>query len=315
MLEALLIGSTIGLQDAPSEIDFKTHIQPILEARCVKCHGPKRQRGKLRLDQRDGVLGEGAESHLLVPGDPAASEIYVRISLDEDHDDLMPADGDPLPDEQIDLVRRWIEAGAEWDDAPEDVAAEVDRLQMQALDESEQAAEAKAIDAVNARGGRAARVAQSTTALDVNLSLASPAVTDEDLKMLAGMEKTLAWLNLSRSQVTSKGVGTLASYSELRRLQLARSAVDDSGLAALVKLKRLTHLNLYGTRVTDAGIDELARMPALERVYLWQTEVTEAGAARLQAARPELRIVLGRAAVATPATNEKTDEGAGDGQQ
>ncbi|MHC4910891.1 MAG: hypothetical protein ACYTF9_14380 [Planctomycetota bacterium] len=43
--------------------------------------------------------------------------------------------------------------------------------------------------------------------------------------------------------------------------------------------------------------------------------MTEAGAARLQAARPELRIVLGRAAVATPATNEKTDEGAGDGQQ
>ena len=50
----------------------------------------------------------------LVPGDPAKSSMYVRVSLPPDDLDIMPAEGDPLTAAQIDTLKRWIAEGADF---------------------------------------------------------------------------------------------------------------------------------------------------------------------------------------------------------
>lgn len=92
-------------------IDFARDVVPIFEARCLECHGPEKVKGDLRLDQ---PLDEGPEPHILVPGDPAASELFQRVTLPAADLDIMPAKGDPLSAAQIAVLRRWIEQGASW---------------------------------------------------------------------------------------------------------------------------------------------------------------------------------------------------------
>jgi mono/diheme cytochrome c family protein len=95
-------------------VDFGRQIQPILAKRCYACHGPDKGEGGLRLNQRKPAF-EKLESgrQAIVPKDVAHSELMRRI-LSKDEADQMPPEGPRLTETQIDLLRRWIEEGAEW---------------------------------------------------------------------------------------------------------------------------------------------------------------------------------------------------------
>ncbi|MCA9449550.1 MAG: hypothetical protein KC931_20690, partial [Candidatus Omnitrophica bacterium] len=109
-------GSTdsIGARDVP---DFSRDIRPILSENCFQCHGPDKETRKagLRLDTRDGIFEERGGYHPVFPGDLDASELYSRITS-SDEDERMPpkASNRSLSEAQIDLIRRWIENGAPW---------------------------------------------------------------------------------------------------------------------------------------------------------------------------------------------------------
>ncbi|MCM8540897.1 MAG: PSD1 and planctomycete cytochrome C domain-containing protein [Lentisphaeraceae bacterium] len=94
-------------------VDFTKEIKPIFDEHCSKCHGEKKQKSEFRLDVRSSILSGGDLGEPgVVPGEPEKSTIYKLISLEEDHDDIMPPKGDPLSKEQIQLIAQWIKEGA-----------------------------------------------------------------------------------------------------------------------------------------------------------------------------------------------------------
>ncbi len=95
-------------------VSFTTHIKPILESRCINCHGPDDQQSGLRLDTRGFALKGGDGGEALVPGNPDDSLMYLYCDLPADDSSRMPATGEPLSREELDLMRRWIEAGGRW---------------------------------------------------------------------------------------------------------------------------------------------------------------------------------------------------------
>src|SRR5438876_8930282 len=103
--------------NAETKVEFSKDIQPILQQTCVKCHGPEKQKGKLRLDSKDAALKGGKDGVVIIAGDSEKSELYRRINLPKGNDDVMPNEGDPLTKAQIDLIREWINQGAVWPDA------------------------------------------------------------------------------------------------------------------------------------------------------------------------------------------------------
>jgi len=108
---------------ASDKIDFALHIAPIFEAHCLECHGAKKDKGGLRMHTKaaafkGGDLAADAEDITnIVPGDADAS-FLVELLNPEFEDELMPPkkSGGPLKPEQIDLIKRWINEGAEWPD-------------------------------------------------------------------------------------------------------------------------------------------------------------------------------------------------------
>lgn len=100
--------------------DYEDIIRPILEARCVACHGPKRVKGKLRMDSLEALRKGGSDGPAFVPGDLAKSEMHVRITLDPKSDDFMPpSEEKPLSAAQVKAITLWIEGKP----IPADVAA------------------------------------------------------------------------------------------------------------------------------------------------------------------------------------------------
>ena len=112
---ALAVGLLRGGEArAQGSVRFERDVLPILEAKCVTCHGPEDQFNELRLDSKERILRGGKNGKVLVPGSPDQSPIYVRVSLPPDDLDIMPAEGDPLTAAQVDTLRRWIAEGAEF---------------------------------------------------------------------------------------------------------------------------------------------------------------------------------------------------------
>jgi len=118
LLIALLLLVPVSAQDAAP--DYATQIEPFFAANCHKCHGAERPKGGLRLDQRaDALRGGDSTDHVLVPGKSRQSDLIARLRS-TDPDLQMPPKGKRIPREQVDLIARWIDAGAPW---PEKAAA------------------------------------------------------------------------------------------------------------------------------------------------------------------------------------------------
>jgi len=126
---ALLSAATVGLWLAslptdqatartPAEVSFRDDVLPLLSDRCFECHGPdsNAREADLRLDKRDSAIADRGSRRVIVPGDAAESELMKRIAT-HDADLRMPpvtSGKQPLSKAEVEVLRRWIDQGAIW---------------------------------------------------------------------------------------------------------------------------------------------------------------------------------------------------------
>ncbi|WP_437224791.1 PSD1 and planctomycete cytochrome C domain-containing protein [Planctomicrobium sp. SH661] len=91
---------------------FETHIRPLLAKRCFECHGDKKQESSVRLDHKSMVMGNTTETALIQPGKVDESRLWQVVKYD-DSDIQMPPEA-PLPEDEKEMLKLWIEQGAYW---------------------------------------------------------------------------------------------------------------------------------------------------------------------------------------------------------
>lgn len=100
---------------AAEPVSFKRDVAPVLLNNCLACHGPKKAEGGYRIDTFERVVVAGDST---LPGfvakDLEGSEAFRRI-VSTDTAERMPLDGDPVPQHDVELMKRWIEEGAVFD--------------------------------------------------------------------------------------------------------------------------------------------------------------------------------------------------------
>lgn len=132
---ALLLAQFAGLAplhgDEPADasevkLSYRRQIKPILQAHCQGCHQPAKPGGEYVMTAFDQLLKGGeSESAAIVPGNPDESYLMDQI-VPVDGEASMPKDKPPLSDAEIDLIRRWIQQGAENDDVSASVEYNAD---------------------------------------------------------------------------------------------------------------------------------------------------------------------------------------------
>ncbi len=113
IVAAILFGglSQCGLSYA---VDYVSDVLPIMKERCWKCHSNENEvKGSVALDDFDEVRDyQIGEFNIIQPGNPEESNFLERLHLDSSDTDFMPRKAEPLPEQEIAVIERWIKEGA-----------------------------------------------------------------------------------------------------------------------------------------------------------------------------------------------------------
>ena len=295
---------------AEAEI-FLDVIQPMLASNCTRCHGAERRRNGLSLADHDAVQRGGETGPVVVPGDPAASELLRRVMLPPDHEDFMPAEGaTPLTAVQTGVIAWWIELGAPDQGrlAEFDIrGVETDLRAALGLDGASDPllpveiqpimADPVLVARLSDAGFSVRQVSMQDPRLIVSLSHERDSELIQDrLDVLLAAPDQIVELRLRSSGIDDGMLAAVGELTNLTHLYLDNNAITDAGLTRLENLENLVYLNLVGNAgITDEAAGSLSRLPRLERLFVWNTSMT-AGAGELALLRPSLTVDTGVAA-------------------
>ncbi len=290
------------ISNLDSALVFEDVVQPMLDLRCISCHNTDKMKGELLLTTYDEVVKGGESGSTIVAGDPVKSELFHRITLSHSDDDFMPPDGKtPLTDDQVEIIKWWIETGADENKAMAEMETPEDMLKLVAIEVGLEPAQGttvlpavevaevdtETLDKINNTGFYVAPIAENIAFLDVRGS------KEVDLDALTDVKDQILWLNLAGTDVSDEQLEAIASFPNLMRLRLERNPVSDAGIAHIANLQYLEYLNLYGTQVTDECIQHIAKLPKIKKLYLWQTKVSDEAIKALKESKPDLEIIKG----------------------
>ena len=289
---------------------FLDVVQPTLNHRCGYCHNDDQPKGGLSLASYDGIVQGGRDGSSIVPGNPAKSELYHRVTLPTDNPKYMPQSGKtPLSKNEMTVISWWIAQGA-----PR--SAKISSLKMtpeakEALnaivggdDNSDEggskeaplpvvaAADPAQIKKLEGEGFILRKLNKTSNLLVVDYVSPKP-TTPEALADLAKLGPQLIDLNLRHAGITDAEVKTIAGFSHLRHLRLEENAITDAAAKDIAGLKDLTYLNLTNTKIGDAGFAEVAALPNLKDLYVWGTAVTPAAVDKMKAERKGVTLYAG----------------------
>ena len=290
-------------------VAYTAIIKPILDSKCLSCHGPNKQKGRLRLDDPSFILKGGEDGAAVIAGKPLESALMKRILLSRENKDHMPPPEKPqLTKQDIDLLNWWISTGANFDRKVKELE-QSDKIKsiLKSL-ESEKAVEEiplsdvpeqpvekgseEAIQKLKERGIAVVPISQNSNYLSANF-VAVEGFNPKDLQLLEPVKKQLIWLKLGNMAVTDDALESLGKLSNLRMLHLQKTKITDQGLPQLIKIQELKFMNLGGTNVSAKGVEQLKGLKNLRQLYLYQTSISAEELNNLKKLFPKVEIEAG----------------------
>lgn len=324
-------GASFAQTPAKAKVEFQRQILPIFERHCLECHATahtgsdgklKKPKGGVVLDSKDGI-GASKRGKLVVAGKPDSSMLFESISLPADDDDRMPPPkkGAPLPQEQQELIKRWIEEGASFgswtgekteppaNDAAADKPKGSDKSSAKPSDKPTDKGKPKESPIARLQKGlppltpaqleplakgpfQVQSLGDDSPLLRIGCAGRTDEVDDKAMQMLLPIASHIAELDLSRSGVGDGACTVIAAMPRLVQLDLRQTQVGDAGIAKLVACKELRSVNLFGTKIGDYALAALGTLKQLENVYVWQTEASAGAVVRLREQVPGVRVVF-----------------------
>jgi uncharacterized membrane protein len=263
-------------------------IKPILQTKCYSCHGPNKQKGKLRMDDSLMLQQGGKDGKVIDPGKANESLLIKRLLLPVDNEDHMPPKEKAQPSEsQIVLLEWWINQGANYQNKVKETGKpnninyilaslqnvkEPEKKMTDIPEGTVEKADGSTIEKMKRRGLVVLPVSQNSNWLKVDF-LMDKGLAKEELPSLLSIKKQLIGLKLGYTSVGDSDMVTIAQLTNLTSLSLEHTNITDIGLKKIHSCPNLLYLNLVGTGVTAQGILQLKEFKKLRSLYLFQTNV------------------------------------------
>ncbi len=269
-------------------------IQPIIDAKCVGCHGPNKVKGKLRLDSEAAMMEGGKSRKEILGPNKAKSELLRRVLLplkDEKH--MPPKSKRQVTEDELSLISWWIENGASFTHTV--VAKDTSTAILELIDKvikeshnlnSDQSTipaflpdvEVKAIsteilNSFETNGIIALPAGKDSPFLEINFVNVNE-ITNIHRETLNKVAENIVRLKWSELTINDEDLVLISKMKNLLKLHIDHTNITDQGLQKLKDLNQLMYINLNNTKITNQGIEMLNKLPNLKEIFTFETQVT-----------------------------------------
>lgn len=277
-------------------------IRPILDQKCISCHGEKKQKAKLRLDTEYHIRRGGINGSVLADG-KTSGELVRRISLPVGHEDQMPPnEKEQLSMIEIEILKEWIARGASFNIKVRDFDAPAleNYLQASGINDSiswwpehpVNAAPESAIKTLSNYGAFAYPIASRSHYIELKCTGAKK--PDQSFwKAYMQLAEQIVTIDLSQNSLTSDDLINYSKAKEIRKIYLKQSKFNGNSLSPLLELKHLRYLNLTQSDISFQSFATLAGHSSLLEVFAFGTKWDKSQVSEFNRKNPGIKIDTG----------------------
>ena len=254
---------------------YSSIVMPILDNKCVKCHNLNKSKGDLILNSKEAILKGGESGNILVSFDASSSHLYNYPNLPMEDKMHMPPEGNSqLTENEIELLRIWIDKGAEFEaynsfntfeKNEQEIVNSFIKVDLEKVDPPRKKDLEKLLD-LNFRLERNSVSNNYLEAKFLGTNLKS-----KHLSALSKVKQQLIKLDLSNTDLSDGLLQNLKSFTNLKYLKINNTSITDNGLLSISN--SIESLNLNNTGVGFEGLNQLLQNNELKTVYLWNTNI------------------------------------------
>ena len=286
---------------------FDSLVVPILEDKCMACHGIERAKGKLKMNTYAALLKGGSKGACLLPGDAAGSLMIQRINLPLDDTKRMPpADKEQLSLDEAAFLEWWVSAALPEEQSIESTSfpSEQQAYVQSIMGDSPLAIQARAAKARNK--DLLLKYADFQTRYPGLLvqSVVGEALFEFNSVSLLGYDEAsvrtalepladnLIRIDWNRRQLDTAWAKLFSTAAIVEVLNLSDSSFSDEDLQLLLsKMSELKKVNLAGTEFCDGQVDSVCAHSKIETIVLTGTQLSEVGYQKLINYLPSAEII------------------------
>ena len=254
---------------------YTSIVMPILDNKCVKCHNQNKSKGDLILNSKESILKGGESGSILVSFDPESSHLYNYPNLPMEDEMHMPPEGNSqLTENEIELLRIWIDKGAEFESfnsfvslekSEQEIVNSFIKVDLEKVDPPRK----KDLEKLLELNFRLERNSVSNNYLEAKFL--GTVLKSKHLNALSKVKTQLIKLDLSNTDLNDGLLQKLKSFTSLKYLKINNTSVTDNGLLSISS--SIEGLNLNNTGVGFEGLNQLLQNNELKTVYLWNTNI------------------------------------------
>lgn len=288
---------TSDLVDGSTPI-FEVAIAPILNQKCISCHGPDKAKGKLRLDSQEFILAGGRGGDLL-KSTSADDALLVRlVHLPIDHENRMPPKGKlQLTEEEKAIILNWVNKGGDFDlrlnDLPkEDMLVDLINDYHSSNRKVEIKTDLPELEEFNTDYCTVNYLFYGTDKVEVNFFQAS-FYDRETLKKLLKIKPNIVRLNMQNMPLEKEDLDIILQFVNLEKVNLNSTGLTISEIAGLKSIDHLQSLAICGIEFDEEELGKLLSKANFTAINIWADNLKLAQLEELVAKYPAIKFTIG----------------------
>ncbi len=277
---------------------FEAGIAPILNQKCISCHGAEREKGKLRLDSKEFILKGGRSGDILNPGLSGDPLLIKLTHLPIEDEDRMPPNGKlQLTELEMSILRNWVNSGSNFDLSinalpGEDSLVNLLKEYLNANSQTEIILDRPDLDEYNTDYCAVNYLYYGTDAVEVNFFQAS-FYDRETLKRLLNIKDKIVRLNMQNMPLDSKDLDIILQFTNLEKVNLNSTGLEMSDLTSLKDVRSIQNLAICGLDFNDQELDELLSGSGFKAVNIWSDNLDKTKLDKIVAKYPGIDFTIG----------------------
>jgi len=274
-------------------------VAPILQQKCVSCHGADKVKGELLLNTPDNILKGGKDGNILSFDKDKESMLFERIHLDITHKKHMPPDGKAqLTTEEVAIISKWIKAGGDFKVKMRELA-KTDSLFLLAnkytpVDNTKVIGKTGLPDLkeYNSSYCTVNYIFNGSDAIEVDFFQRN-FYSQEVLKKLEKVKDQIIRLNMQNMPLTLEDINIISQFNNVENININYVPLDIKAIEPLKKLKKLKYLSICGIKFSEADLNAFLKGATFSKINVWSNVNNQAQLEKLATQYPKIKITIG----------------------